>query len=431
MRARSYDLNENQSDLYYSPNVFGANNERTYFGYSSEAGGPQRTILFHVPRPNMPVTGVGDLMHVNVTSYFAHNTSTSNSYTSANMIPAYVIGNSLADPHLPDTVLEKRYPFERFSHFDYSYKLNELLWDDYFSSTDLFDGTGPHDPRFISYPNADIQPTYTADMRPYSYAASKLVQEGSFNINSTSEKAWQMLLASTFGSDVQAIDGAVEQLPNQAQFLRQATAFGDAFDGGENDQNAYDGFRALSAEEIILLSRAIVNEVKARGPFTSVADFVNRSVDSLAPQAHRLKGALQAAIDNTDINDAFDEELTVANSDDTLDSLDSYPNPDALYGKIGTNVPGFLSQADLLAKIGNRLSARSDTFVIRAYGETLDISNAVTARAWCEAVVQRVPDYLYPDADEAVVFPPTNQQNQSMGRRFVILSFRWLGPNDV
>ena len=428
LRARSYDLNDNQSDLYYSPTVFGNNNERTYYGYSAR-GGAQRTVLYHVPRPDVPIAGVGNLMHVNFASYFTHNVGIVNP---ANILPAYVIGNSLADPHLFDGQLERDYQYLNFSHFDYSYKINQRLWDDYFSSTDLFDGDGPHDPRFTSYPLANTVPTYTSDDRPYTHAAAKLLQEGVFNINSTSEKAWQMLLASTYGSDVQQSDGTVKELPEQAQFLRQGLAFGDAFDTtGESEQDAYDGFRTLSAQEIILLSQRIVAEIKERGPFTSVSDFVNRSVNPRAPKEHRLMGALQAAINASNINDVFTEEITAASSDTQNDPLSSYPNPDALYGKIGTNVPGYLSQADLLNKIGNRLSARSDTFIIRAYGETSDINGNISARAYCEALLQRTPSYVNADLDDATTSPPVDSINQMMGRRFKLLSFRWINPEDV
>jgi hypothetical protein len=55
----------------------------------------------------------------------------------------------------------------------------------------------------------------------------------------------------------------------------------------------------------------------------------------------------------------------------------------------------------------------------------------VKSRAWCEAVVQRVPDYVNDTADLAQVFPPTNLDNQTFGRRFKIVSMRWLSPADL
>lgn len=66
------------------------------------------------------------------------------------------------------------------------------------------------------------------------------------------------------------------------------------------------------------------------------------------------------------------------------------------------------------------LCVRSDTFLIRAYGEVLNSADAakVEARAWCEASVQRTLD---------VIDSPAGP----LGRRFVVVSFRWLGPNDL
>lgn len=62
------------------------------------------------------------------------------------------------------------------------------------------------------------------------------------------------------------------------------------------------------------------------------------------------------------------------------------------------------------------LTMRSDTFRIRAYGDAADAPGAgrPTAVAWCEAIVQRVKDN--PGAPSA---------------RFVVLQFRWLGPEDI
>ena len=54
--------------------------------------------------------------------------------------------------------------------------------------------------------------------------------------------------------------------------------------------------------------------------------------------------------------------------------------------------------------LGPVLTVRSDTFLVRAYGDAVNpLTGAVGSRAWCEAVVQRVPDYVDPgDPPEAV-----------------------------
>lgn len=90
--------------------------------------------------------------------------------------------------------------------------------------------------------------------------------------------------------------------------------------------------------------------------------------------------------------------------------------------------PACLSQADILQKLGPVLSARSDTFTIRSYGECRDATGKVTARAWAEAVVQRTPQALHPDA--AGLDPDTTPAGR-FGRRFDIISFRWLTSSEI
>ncbi len=69
------------------------------------------------------------------------------------------------------------------------------------------------------------------------------------------------------------------------------------------------------------------------------------------------------------------------------------------------------------AAIGPLFSVRSDTFRIRAYGEALNPSDStrIEAVAYCEAVIQRTP-----------VSAPAG-----FGRRFIVLSFRWLSVDDL
>jgi hypothetical protein len=46
-------------------------------------------------------------------------------------------------------------------------------------------------------------------------------------------------------------------------------------------------------------------------------------------------------------------------------------------------------------------------------------------------VVQRFPDYVDPSFQPYVYPAKTNATDQAFGRRFRIVSFRWLTPNDI
>jgi Tfp pilus assembly protein PilX len=76
-----------------------------------------------------------------------------------------------------------------------------------------------------------------------------------------------------------------------------------------------------------------------------------------------------------------------------------------------------VTPAQFSASVGPLFSVRSDTFRIRAYGEALNPadSSRIEAAAYCEAVVQRTP------ASAPAGF----------GRRFTVVSFRWLSVDDL
>lgn len=76
-----------------------------------------------------------------------------------------------------------------------------------------------------------------------------------------------------------------------------------------------------------------------------------------------------------------------------------------------------ITQDDFFAELAPILATRSDTFRIRTYGDVLDSVDhtSVQAVAYCEAIVQRTPD------------PAPG----SLGQKFVILYFRWLGRDDI
>lgn len=72
--------------------------------------------------------------------------------------------------------------------------------------------------------------------------------------------------------------------------------------------------------------------------------------------------------------------------------------------------------------------------MIRTYGEALaKDGKTVLAKAWCEAVVQRYPEYLNPqDKPETPVTASGLQpENKAFGRRILIKSFRWLSEEEI
>jgi hypothetical protein len=93
--------------------------------------------------------------------------------------------------------------------------------------------------------------------------------------------------------------------------------------------------------------------------------------------------------------------------------------------------PSIVKQGDILTPIAPILSVRSDSFIIRAYGESIDSNGNTLAQAWCEAVVERDREYV-DNADEVNTLPASlSPTNQNFGRRFNIILFRWLNPNEI
>ena len=67
-------------------------------------------------------------------------------------------------------------------------------------------------------------------------------------------------------------------------------------------------------------------------------------------------------------------------------------------------------------------------------GPQRDVAGNITARAYAEAVVQRVPEYVDP-ADRPSLNPYTDPTastaNKTFGRRINVVSFRWLSTNEI
>jgi hypothetical protein len=85
----------------------------------------------------------------------------------------------------------------------------------------------------------------------------------------------------------------------------------------------------------------------------------------------------------------------------------------------------------VLRPIAPILSARDDTFIIRGYGDARDPAGKITARAVCEATVRRSRDYVDPADPADITTLPASSVNVLFGRRYRIISFRWLTPGEV
>ena len=103
----------------------------------------------------------------------------------------------------------------------------------------------------------------------------------------------------------------------------------------------------------------------------------------------------------------------------------------AAEGYSAYGLPGWTRQADVLRPIAPILSARDDTFTIRAYGDARDNSNNITSRATCEAVVRRTRDFVDPADAPEITTLPTSAANLIFGRRYEIISFRWLSDSEI
>lgn len=240
------------------------------------------------------------------------------------------------------------------------------------------------------------------------HAAKYLMQRGAFNINSTSIPAWSAVLGGVkipvwnydaSAPKTAALDNAFFRLPNSAEELATNPTTNPV------DDQYVRGARLITSGEVTQLATAIVTALRTRGrPYFTLKDFVNGDTDS--------------------------------NGDGTIDAViaDAIATVPSINAGLTPYSPGCLTQADVLAAIAPFITPRSDTFLVRSYG---DVQNPATqeieGRAWCEAVVQRLPDLTAPatgsyDPEDPVA---PNTTKYPFGRCFKIVSFRWLSPSDL
>ncbi len=189
---------------------------------------------------------------------------------------------------------------------------------------------------------------------------------GAFNVNSTSTEAWTALMRG-------ALDA--EGLPSLEGFRIPRRTAGMTV----RDQVVRDRAQGLA--------QSVVRRSQLRDqPFRSVGEFVS-------------SGIVEAAVAESGLNKGLPIERKGS--------------------------PGWIDQADLLCRLAPRLVARSDTFLVRAYADVLDLTaGRILARVWAEATLQRTPEWGDRTAAGAA--------DSGFGpRRVEIVDFRWLLPDEV
>jgi hypothetical protein len=181
------------------------------------------------------------------------------------------------------------------------------------------------------------------------------------------------------------------------------------------------------------LASKIVEQVRQRGPFLSLSEFVNRQLGE--DSATTRMGALEAAIEASGVNSkVFTTQVPIIKEDVSNADLYRYNTVSVVTGNPAAGAPGWISQGDLMRILEPAATVRADTFIIRVCGEAQDAKGVVTAKAYAEAVVQRMPEYLDPvDRPSVNVYTTSTASavNKTFGRRINVVSFRWLAINEI
>lgn len=415
------------------------------FGGNGRDNGSPRAAIYELPRG--PLQSLAQFRHANLAG------------SGYMPLTTYTVGESRAHPQIGTDKINLPWTNGTMM-LDHTWLSNESLWDRYFLST-IADQDSPQFASTKTYtevmedffamesrlPNQRFIPVNPGEnaipaalgggLPPEEVIAGSLMLQGGFNVNSTSVNAWIAVLSGLRNADIETWAGMEEGEDKYSAFPRIRRPVGKNIDTQNINENVgrWEGYRSLSDSNIEALAKEITVEIRKRGPFLSLADFVNRGVGPDGDEIN-LKGAIQAAIDRVPaINQLSD--IDGIELETTQLSAHGYQSVAAALGNTATNAPGSLTQGDILTSLGSRITVRADTFRIRAYGEARDVSGKkIIAKAWCEAVVQRMPEFVdssdAPSVKQAALAPGTmGTANETFGRRYQVVSFRWLAPDEV
>jgi hypothetical protein len=414
--------------------------EGFFFGGHGRNNGMPRATFFEVPQ--VPMQSLAQLRHANLGVTGFHPNVT------------YTVGESLASPLIGTDKTKKTWPSDGSEMLDKIWLSNAAMWDRYYFSTiapqngSAFGSQQKTVANVVSeflsgeskLLNRRLSPVTPGDTDEaasvltgndgWLVAAAYMLEKGGFNVNSLSVESWTSVLSALRGADVSTYAGIENGNNDTHPFPRVRRPADLGIDEAAADvDRRWQGFRSLTEPQVRTLAENLVKEIRERGPFLSLSEFVNRrlggSGDELA-----LRGAVQSAIMESDLNDLMGADGLELNAGNIGNH--KYISANAAFGNNAVFAPGSLSQGDVMSVIGSHVTVRGDTFAIRCYGDAIDKEDGkILARAWCEAVVQRMPQFIDPSDPEETATAQLKEANAAFGRRFEVLSFRWLAPDEV
>ncbi len=436
--------------------------DHSTWGWDNGSEGEEFTCIVEVP--TAPMSSIGAFQHANITMTGAQ--------------PALAIGNSFPSLDLDDFSKTFHKPNKQ-TFYDLSYYANAELWDRYYFSSispkesdysssksqtissldevvsDFMEGEVPLlNSRVTLRTTSQDNETIADELLDFKTSAAHLAIKGGFNINSTSVEAWKAMLAGNRNKTL--LDNTGSEIDNEdlSTLSRSSRPAGEGYEEpseSNSSDSSWSGFAQLDDAQVEKLAEEIVTEIKRRRaqslnkkgevtPFLGLGEFVNR--DPAGDKEMQLAGTIQHALNKSEINQALESYGTFTIADfngldenikiNTEASADASPTD--LEVPLAASSPSFILQSDVLQNIGSSISARSDTFVIRAYGDSVDSKGKILATAWCEAVVQRTTQPINPDPQKPWEVDPnelTNTKATQWGRRFEMVSFRWLNKNEI
>ena len=259
--------------------------------------------------------------------------------------------------------------------------------------------------------------------------AQKTLVMNRFNLNSTSVAAWKAVLGGLRIKDWEYLDYpketsdlsmlTVKQDTRARMFTRFSQSLSETYKAPQTPvlegadpvaPSAYyrRGARYFDANEIESLSKEIVRLIKTKGtPFLSMEAFLSEQSPGSGSLIEQAIATVFAPTGRQQWNHQWETEGIRESGSETID-IDHFS-------------PGFLTQADVITAIGPMLAPRSDTFKIRARGQSFSQQGNPTGSATIEATLQRTPE----------VIDPTTAINQSTERKIRLISLRWLADKEI